>query len=168
MGCLALWQNTKLFKVNDRLLKLEKNRDKPFIKLLSIDSEITLGDFFLKIIHLRCIFKNIGKGFSIDTCFFAPDIKIGGETQIIHSENEYDNVFIDVGEEKEFRFTFKNVSLKDCETLFFQINIHTEDINSIETKQIIESYLHVVDATKVEISNIFYITSKEYCDYTDE
>lgn len=150
---------------NERLLKLEKNRDKPFIKATVITSRIELEDNISNSINLRVSFSNIGKGLSVDTCFFAPQIVHNDSGEIITSINEYDNVFIPLNEAIELNFKFSNVELYDSGDWLLYLIIHTEDINSIEIKQVINIPIEIHE-TKISVNNVRY-ASYEYCDYAD-
>jgi len=163
---LALWQNNKLAKTNDRLLRLEKNRDKPFIKILLIDSKLSLEDSINESLWLNCSFKNIGKGLSTDTCFFAPQIENGVTGEVTNSNNQYDDILIDVNEEMKFSFSFSNLKISTSTHWILYLNIHTEDINSIETKQEIRIRLDVIN-TDVKMSDVTYMAF-EYCDYKEK
>ena len=160
---LALWQNNKLAKTNNRLLRLEKNRDKPFIKIVSIDSKLSLEDSTNESLFLNCSFKNIGKGLSTDTCFFAPQIENGITGEVTNSNNQYDDILIDVNEEIKFSFSFSNLKISTSTKWILCLDIHTEDINSIETKQKIRIILDVLNSD-IRMSDVTYL-ALEYCEY---
>lgn len=160
---LALWQNNKLAKTNDRLLRLEKNRDKPYIKILSIDSKLSLENSINESLCLNCSFKNIGKGLSTDTCFFAPQIENGVTGEVTNSNNQYDDVLIDVNEEMKLSFSFNSLKVSTSTHWILYLNIHTEDINSIETKQKIRITLDVINLD-VRMCDVTYM-ALEYCEY---
>ena len=160
---LALWQNNKLAKTNDRLLRLEKNRDKPFIKILSIDSKLSSEDRINESLCLNCTFKNIGKGLSTDTCFFAPQIENGVTGEVTNSNNQYDDILIDVNDEMKFSFSFGNLKISNSTHWILNLDIHTEDINSIETKQKIRIKLDVINLD-VRMSDVTYL-ALDYCEY---
>jgi hypothetical protein len=160
---LALWQNNKLAKTNDRLLRLEKNRDKPYIKILSIDATLSLENSINESLCLYCLFKNIGKGLSTDTCFVAPQIENGVTGEVTTSNNQYDDVLIDVNEEMKLSFSFSNLNISTSTHWILYLNVHTEDINSIETKQKIRITLDVINSD-VRMSDVTYL-ALEYCEY---
>ena len=166
LGVASYIQNDKLKNANERLLKLEKNRDKPFIKATIVTSRIELEETIGNLFNLRVSFSNIGKGLSVDTCFFAPKIVHKDSGEIITSKNEYDNVFIPLNEAIELNFKFCDVNLYDSGDWLFCINIHTEDINSIEIKQVINIPIDIHE-TKIGINNVLY-ASYEYCDYAGD
>lgn len=162
---LAFYQNNKLSKTNNRLLKLEKYRDKPFIKILSVDSKPSSGsqDSSNESLCLICTFKNIGKGLSTDTCFFAPQIENGVTGQVTNSINQYDDILIDIKEEMKLSFSFSGLDISTSTHWILNLNIHTEDINSIETKQQIRMTLDDINS-EVRMFDITYL-ALEYCEY---
>ena len=102
----------------------------------------------------------------MDTCFFAPKIENGVTGEVTNSDNEYDDILININDEMKFIFSFSNLEIFTSNYWILKFNIHTEDINSIETKQEIRIRLDVINKD-IKMSDVTYMAF-EYCDYKEK